>query len=135
MVSQTFDLMFKFIYVFWEGHKILRNLYLTFVLWSASQKLGEDFAKFSGLLRIYELYLQLVCTIYVHRRCTMYRVSTYIVLIPIWKSHLYALHHDSDKNKSWNYICYVTLMLRKRINVCVAITAWNWHRINGIIII
>ena len=41
---------------FWEGHKILRNLYLIFVLCSASQKQGRDFAKFCGLLRIYELY-------------------------------------------------------------------------------
>ena len=33
---------------------MLRNLHLTFVLCSASE--GEDFAKFCGLLRIYELY-------------------------------------------------------------------------------
>ena len=43
------------VYIFWEGHKILRNLHLNFVLCSASQKWGEDFAKFCGLLRIYEL--------------------------------------------------------------------------------
>ena len=36
--------------------QILRNLQLTFVLCSASQKWGEDFAKVCGLLRIYELY-------------------------------------------------------------------------------
>ena len=33
------------------------NLPLTFVLCSASQKQGKDFAKFCGLLRIYELYI------------------------------------------------------------------------------
>ena len=44
------------VHIFWEGHKILRNLHLTFVLCSVSQKLGGDFAKFCGLLRIYELY-------------------------------------------------------------------------------
>ena len=38
-----------------RGHKILRNLHLPFVLSSASQKLGEDFAKFCGQLRIYEV--------------------------------------------------------------------------------
>ena len=42
--------------IFWEGHNILKNLHLTFVLYSASQKLGEDFANFCGLLRIYEIY-------------------------------------------------------------------------------
>ena len=40
------------IHIFWEGHKILRNLHLTFVPRSAS----GDFSKFCGLLRIYELY-------------------------------------------------------------------------------
>ena len=44
------------VHIFWEGHKILQNLHLTFVICSASQKQGEDFAKFCGLLRIYELY-------------------------------------------------------------------------------
>ena len=34
----------------------MQNLHLSFVLCSASQKDGEDFAKFCGLLRIYELY-------------------------------------------------------------------------------
>ena len=44
------------VHIFWEGHKILRNLPLTFDCSTYSQKLGEDFAKFCGLLRIYELY-------------------------------------------------------------------------------
>ena len=47
------------VHIFWEGHKILRNLHLTFVLCSASPKLGRDFANFCGLLRIYELYRQI----------------------------------------------------------------------------
>ena len=36
---------FKF-HIFWEGHKILRNLHLTFDCMYCSQKFGEDFAKF-----------------------------------------------------------------------------------------
>ena len=44
------------VHLFWEGHKILRHLHFNFVLCSASQKQGEDVAKFCGLLRIYELY-------------------------------------------------------------------------------
>ena len=43
------------VHIFWEGHKILWNLHLTFDYSTYSQKLGEDFAKFCGLLRIYEL--------------------------------------------------------------------------------
>ena len=34
----------------------MRNLYCRFVLWSNGQIYGGDFAKFCGLLRIYELY-------------------------------------------------------------------------------
>ena len=37
------------VHVFWEGHKILRNLHLTFDCMYCSQKLGEDFGKFCGL--------------------------------------------------------------------------------------
>ena len=44
------------VHIFWEGHKILQNLHLTFGYSTYSQKLGEDFLKFCGLLRIYELY-------------------------------------------------------------------------------
>ena len=33
------------VHIFWEGHKILRNLPLTFDCMYCSQKLGEDFAK------------------------------------------------------------------------------------------
>ena len=47
--------IFRKVHIFWEGHKILRNLPLTFDYSTYSQKLEEDFAKFCGLLRIYEL--------------------------------------------------------------------------------
>ena len=46
---------FSKVHIFWAGHKILRNLHLTFDYSTYSQKLGEDFAKFCGLLMIYEL--------------------------------------------------------------------------------
>ena len=45
------------VHIFWEGNKILRNLHHLFVLCTASLIIGGDFAKFCGLLRIYELYL------------------------------------------------------------------------------
>ena len=41
--------------IFWEGHKILGNFHLTIDCVYCSQKLGEDFAKVCGLLRINEL--------------------------------------------------------------------------------
>ena len=53
--SEGFILFFK-VHIFWEGHKILWNLHQLFVLCTASQIIGGDFAKFCGLLRIYELY-------------------------------------------------------------------------------
>ena len=40
----------------------LQTLHLTFDWYYIGQKQGEDFAKFCGLLRIYELYLFYVCT-------------------------------------------------------------------------
>ena len=48
------------VHIFWEVHKFLRNLHLRFVLCSKGQICSGDFAKFCGLLRIYELYVQ-VC--------------------------------------------------------------------------
>ena len=50
-------LYFYKVHIFWEGHKILRNLHQLFVLCTASQIIGGDFANFCGLLRIYELYV------------------------------------------------------------------------------
>ena len=44
------------VHIFWEGHIILQNLHQLFVLCTATQIIGGDFAKFCGLLRIYELY-------------------------------------------------------------------------------
>ena len=44
------------VHIFWEGQKNFRNLHLTFDYSAYSQKLAEDFEKFFGLLRIYELY-------------------------------------------------------------------------------
>ena len=41
--------------IFWEGHKILWNLCQLFDWQYIGQKIGGDFAKFCGLLRIYEL--------------------------------------------------------------------------------
>ena len=46
------------VHIFWEGHKILRNLHQLFDWHYIGQIIGGDFANFFGLLRIYELYLE-----------------------------------------------------------------------------
>ena len=43
------------VYVFWEDQKILQNLQQRFECYYKGQIYGGDFAKFCGLLRIYEL--------------------------------------------------------------------------------
>ena len=48
--------------MFWEGHKILRNLHRRFDCYYIGQIYGGDFAKFCGLLRIYELYNRRILT-------------------------------------------------------------------------
>ena len=50
-------LLIKFIYSE-KATNFLRNLQLTFDYITYSQKLDEDFTKFCGLLRIYELYFR-----------------------------------------------------------------------------
>ena len=52
LVSNDFDK----VHIFWEGHKILRNLHQSFYWQYVGQIIGGDFAKFCGLLRIYKLY-------------------------------------------------------------------------------
>ena len=44
------------VYIFWEGHKILRNLNCRFDWHYTGQIYGGGFAKLCDLLRIYELY-------------------------------------------------------------------------------
>ena len=44
------------VHIFWEGHKILRNLHRIFHRYYIGQIYGGDFAKIWGLLRIYEPY-------------------------------------------------------------------------------
>ena len=43
------------VHIFWEGHKILRNLHLRFDWHYIGQIYDGNFAKFCGFLRIYKL--------------------------------------------------------------------------------
>ena len=54
-ISATYFIFIK-VHIFWEGHKILRNLHRRFDQYYIGQIYSGDFAKFGGLLRIYELY-------------------------------------------------------------------------------
>ena len=45
------------VHIFWEGRKCLWNLHRRFDRYNIGQIYGGDFAKFCGLLRIYELYM------------------------------------------------------------------------------
>ena len=58
--ASTAILILYVVHIFWEGHKILRNLHLLIDLEYIEQIIGGDFAKFCGLLRIYELYTEFV---------------------------------------------------------------------------
>ena len=56
VINFFFDAISFFkVHIFWEDHKILRNLHQLFDWQYIGQKIGEDFAKFFDLLRIYEL--------------------------------------------------------------------------------
>ena len=49
----TFKLeIYAKVHIFWEGHKILRNIHLTFDWHNLGQKWNGDFAQFCGLLRM-----------------------------------------------------------------------------------
>ena len=50
------------VHIFWEGHKILRNLHRRFDWHYIRQIYGGDFEKFCDLLRMYELYFERHCS-------------------------------------------------------------------------
>ena len=71
-------LLFK-VHIFWEGHKILQNLPLTFDHMYCSQKLGEDFAKF--LWPSQNIWTLLYTMNYITR------ILLFLEQIFIWKSY------------------------------------------------
>ena len=56
VLPKSKDLGVSKVHIFWEGHKILRNLQCRFDWHYIEQIYGGDFAKFCGLLRMFELY-------------------------------------------------------------------------------
>ena len=66
----------------------MQNLHLTFDCMYCSQKLGEDFAKFRGLLRIYELYYEIrafltIIELHVQLLDTLERLDTFKDIFPL----------------------------------------------------
>ena len=89
------------VHIFWEGHKILRNLPLTFDCIYCSQKLGEDFANFCGLLRLYELYIHINFKIYSRLlTCLIGHSSLYLFHCKFLDCYMYS-------SNLWNYIFFV----------------------------
>ena len=76
---------FKKVCIFWEGHKILWNIHRRFALCSNGQIYGGDFAKFCGLLRIYELYkLQIMKQLQ----------NNYNYLFPWWQQRVLDIQYN-----------------------------------------
>ena len=69
------------VHIFWEGHKILRNLHRRFVLCSNGQIYGGCFAKMCGLLRIYELYYNVALHFWSWARAFM--LFLYLLFFPL----------------------------------------------------
>ena len=50
------------VHIFWEGHKILRNLHQSFVLGTASQMISQNFVAFSEYMNfIYFNISNMIC--------------------------------------------------------------------------
>ena len=113
------------VHILWEGHKILRNLHLNFVLCSASQIYSGDFAKFCGLLTIYELYVIILVTIWMEER----HCGSYNQVIPrIFLFYLYPYHVP-------NFVLVKSFSIHFFQNICVfCISGFTFGNIWDIII-
>ena len=96
--------------IFWEGHKILQNLYHRFDRYYIGQIYDGDFAKNCGLLRIYELSQKWNSCISSQSYCIT-QVHTYYIICNLifnskWNLMLlyspYSLHHSIFKWNEWN---------------------------------
>ena len=96
----------------------MQNLHLTFDCMYCSQQQGEDFAKFCGLLRIYELYyFYLTFKIF-----SMYNIVIWQNLIKIWCNLVYQL----DKILLQMFPTYIIPLNRKIDNLQILFTRICW---------
>ena len=78
--------MFDFkVHIFWEGHNILRNLYQLFDWQYIGQIIGRDFAKFCGLIRMYELLKIIFFIFKIHNECGYF-----------WWDVLFSFHYSAS---------------------------------------
>ena len=93
----AFSKYMKFkVHIFWEGHKILQNLHLTFDYSTYSQKLGEDFAKF--LWPSQNIWtLTLILFFFFQVRMTFKVGSVGLPIKFFWRIPLFLLLIDCDK--------------------------------------
>ena len=95
----------------------MRNLHRRFVLCSASQIYGRNFAKFCGLLRIYELY----------------RSSRRSMSIVTMKSKLNLLKFDSDVSQLGRACSWISIflfpILRPPCDATLALCTANYFHI------
>ena len=121
--------------IFWEGHKILLNLHLNFVLCSASQKYGEDFVRFCGLLSTYELYLWLLISTWFLRKdisfcwqeacCYQTNIHKYYTSSVRLYSFLLLFVWQSNMQIAWGYAVTVNLTT-KNISMLGKAISWNY---------
>ena len=84
------------VHIFWEGHKILWNLHQLFDWQYIGQIIGGDFAKFCGLLRIYELYL--LCAQPQWRKTTSWQYSLCFLFIHNFRNMFVTFFHNFITN-------------------------------------
>ena len=97
------------VHIFWEGHKILRNLHRRFDRYYIGQIYNGDFAKICSLLRIYELYhpLKAITFLSLHflatvglegQKCQLFslQISGCFMLMSGWHTIKFGLIHWAD---------------------------------------
>ena len=111
------------VHLLWEGHKILQNLQQLFDWQYTGQIIGRDFAKFCGLLRIYELY----CPFFDQAPCFQSEKGNQST----WrKTFAFFLSVDGKmkKKKSFanQFSVFVILIKQERIS------NWDPHEVNNV---
>ena len=102
--------------MFWEGHKIFWYLHQLFDWQYIGQIIRGDFAKFCGLLRIYELYKRLQwfwfskfsCDKIIHYFLKVYYRAFYVTIIFFWLVCVFWVwkKHGVDLSTPMFYWCF-----------------------------
>ena len=96
------------VHIFWEGHKILRNLHRRFDHYYIGQIYCGDFAKICGLLRIYEFYFFKLFTV----DNTLHNKDKWLIILGKSYSNMRSSHNDDKsfvKQNSYHRIARTNL--------------------------